>query len=91
MLLPILLVRETPAPALSATALLKHTNGLLTVEALSVQEGYSPRHLNRILDSYIGMGPKQFARLLRVNAAVRLLGSGLPLTLKGCDTALQQL
>lgn len=79
-LLPILLARETPAAALSAAAALKQASGLLTIEALSAQECYSPRHLNRILCAYLGMGPKQFARLLRINGAVRLLGSGQPLT-----------
>lgn len=80
LLLPILLARETPAAALSAVHTLQQAKGLLTVEALSIRENYSPRHLTRLLDDTLGMGPKQFARLLRVNAAVNLLASGRPLT-----------
>lgn len=80
LLLPILLTRQVPGAARSVSAALQRTHGLLTVEKLSALEGYSPRHLNRILNDYLGMGPKQFARLLRVNAAVGLLDSGLPLT-----------
>lgn len=79
-LLPVLLAQEVPAAALSAVTTLKQANGLFTIEALSTREGYSPRHLNRMLCDYLGMGPKQFARLLRINTAVRLLDSGLPLT-----------
>lgn len=80
LLLPILLAKETPAAALSAVATLKKVNGLFTIEALSTKENYSPRHLNRILCDYLGMGPKQFARMLRINAAVRRLDTGLPLS-----------
>lgn len=80
LLLPVLLARNTPASALSAAVTLRKAQGLLTVNALSVREGYSQRHLSRLLDDYLGMGPKQFARLLRINSAVRLFGSGLPLT-----------
>lgn len=78
-LLPILLARQAPAAALSAAAVLKQASGMLTVEALSTQECYSPRHLNRMLCGYLGMGPKQFARLLRINCAVRLFDFGQPL------------
>lgn len=80
LLLPILLGREVSATARSAAAALKQAHGLLTLEALSAQEVYSPRHLNRVLGEYLGMGPKKFARLLRINAAIHLLDTGLPLT-----------
>lgn len=80
LLLPLLLSRDTPCTPLSVTNALQQTSGLMSVEALSLREGYSARHLGRLLHDYLGMGPKQFARLLRVNAAVRLLGSGQPLT-----------
>lgn len=80
LLIPIMLSRETPVSALSASATLRRTSGLITVNALAAHQGYSPRQLNRVLNDYLGMGPKQFARLLRVNAAVHLMDSGLPLT-----------
>lgn len=80
LLLPILLMRETPIIALSAVTALKQASGLMTVEALSIKENYSPRHLSRMLCDYLGMGPKQFARLLRINAAIRQIGTDLPLT-----------
>ncbi|MEG1968058.1 MAG: AraC family transcriptional regulator, partial [Clostridia bacterium] len=79
LLLPIMLARVTPPAALSAIATLKQAHGLLTMKALSTTQHYSPRHLSRMLTHYLGICPKQFAQLLRINAAVRQFGSGLPL------------
>lgn len=79
-LLPILSGRSACAAALSSVTTLRQANGLLTIDALAAHEGYSPRHLHRVLCDYLGMSPKHFARLLRINAAVHILDSGLPLT-----------
>lgn len=80
LLLPVLLARSAPAAVLAAVYELKKARGLLTAQALSERTHYSARHLRRLLEDYLGIPPKQFARLLRVNAAVRLLDSDLPLT-----------
>lgn len=47
--------------------------GNVSVKALSDSVYYSQRHLNRIFDRYVGMSPKTFTRLVRINQAVRLL------------------
>lgn len=80
LLLPHFTARSLPAAARSALSTLYRSRGLLSVSALGRLEGYSPRHLSRLLGDCLGMGPKQFARLLRVNAAVSLLRSDLSLT-----------
>ena len=47
--------------------------GLVSVRELSQNVYYSERHLGRIFGEYIGVNIKLFARLVRVNTAIRML------------------
>ena len=80
LLLPILLARRLPPAVVLCMSSLKTSRGLLPVARLGEQACYSERHLNRLLGECLGMGPKVFARLLRVNAAIRTLETGQSLT-----------
>lgn len=46
------------------------------VQALAAETGYSPRHLSRLFRARTGMGPKVFARVVRVNRAAAALQAG---------------
>jgi len=48
-------------------------SGDVEVEQVARDSAASPRHLGRLFDSWIGMSPKRFARIVRVQAALRLL------------------
>ncbi|BDF34738.1 AraC family transcriptional regulator [Lachnospiraceae bacterium] len=47
--------------------------GILTSVEISDKVNYSPRHLNRLFNLYLGMSMKSFSRLVRINRAIRLL------------------
>jgi len=49
------------------------SGGLISVKELSRSVYYSERHLGRIFGEYLGVNIKTFARLVRVNKAIRLL------------------
>jgi AraC-like DNA-binding protein len=51
------------------------TDGDVDVEALGRRAGASPRNLGRLFDDWVGMSPKRFARVARVQAAVRRLAA----------------
>ena len=55
---------------------LRESSGMLPVGELAAQSGYSQRHLNRLFGETVGMNVKTFARLVRVNSAIRLLRQG---------------
>lgn len=64
-----------PAPALSwAWRRLEGSGGRLTVGALAQELGCSRRHLVAQMHEQLGLPPKAFARILRFNRAVELLG-----------------
>ena len=68
---------EPPDPVVSAI-----TDALRTgrsVAATAEQIGYSERQLHRRCRSAFGYGPKTLARVLRLDGALRLARSGLPL------------
>jgi AraC-like DNA-binding protein len=50
-----------------------NSNTPLTVKELSQSVCYSQRHLNRIFHQYMGISPKSFSRLVRINKAIKLL------------------
>lgn len=56
-----------------AVQTITENNGNLTVKRLSDEVHYSERQLNRIFIQQIGISPKAFARLIRVNHAFHLL------------------
>lgn len=51
-------------------------HGSVSVALLSEQSHYSTRHLNRIFLNQIGISIKTFARLIRLEHTLQLLGSG---------------
>lgn len=65
-----------PGAVLEAIRRLRQTAGTLPVGELAAESGYSQRHLNRLFGQTVGMSVKTFARLVRVNTAVRLLRRG---------------
>jgi len=48
-------------------------SGDVDIIRLARESAASPRHLNRLFDVWIGFGPKRFARIVRVQAALRRL------------------
>ncbi|MGO3603153.1 MAG: helix-turn-helix domain-containing protein [Enterococcus malodoratus] len=49
--------------------------GNRSLKQLSQDVFYSERHLTRLFNSYLGMSPKTFSRLVRVNQTIRLLNA----------------
>lgn len=47
--------------------------GVMTSIEISKNVFYSPRHLNRLFNLYIGMSMKSFSRLVRINKSIQLL------------------
>jgi AraC-like DNA-binding protein len=48
-------------------------SGDIEVEQVARDSAASPRHLGRLFDTWVGISPKRFARIVRVQAALRLL------------------
>ncbi|GGU84898.1 AraC family transcriptional regulator [Streptomyces litmocidini] len=68
---------DGPAPAvLEAWRLLERSAGTLQIHEVAAATGFSPRHLERLFQEQIGLGPKRLARILRLNRAIRLLTAG---------------
>ncbi|MCR1842166.1 helix-turn-helix domain-containing protein [Murimonas intestini] len=47
--------------------------GVLTSAEIINNVFYSPRHLNRLFNQYLGMSMKSFSRLVRINKSIQLL------------------
>ena len=67
-------VRATPAPevVVAIDCLIRH-GGALPIDGVSAVTGVPRRRLERRFQSDVGLSPKSFARLLRVNRAARLI------------------
>lgn len=48
-------------------------DGVITSGEIAKKCFYSPRHLNRLFNQYLGMSMKSFSRLVRINKSFRLL------------------
>jgi AraC-like DNA-binding protein len=57
----------------SALAAVVARAGDVDVARLAHESAASPRHLGRLFDAWVGVGPKRFARIVRVQAALRRL------------------
>ncbi|MER6875147.1 helix-turn-helix transcriptional regulator, partial [Amycolatopsis sp. NPDC000673] len=69
--------RADPPPELNrAWHELRRSGGLLRVGDLADEVGWSRRHLGERFRAELGLAPKQAARVLRFERAVRLLRSG---------------
>ena len=67
-------VRAAPRPEVAfAVDRLVRRGGVLSIETLASQTGVARRQLERRFQSDVGLSPKSFARLLRVNRAARLI------------------
>lgn len=63
--------RALPGAVRGAMQRLRESSGMLPVGELAAESGYSQRHLNRLFGETVGMNVKTFARLVRVNGAIR--------------------
>lgn len=73
-------VSAMPRPEVAfAIECLIRRGGALSIEALSSLTGVARRQLERRFQSDVGLSPKAFARLLRVNRAARLVLAETPL------------
>jgi AraC-like DNA-binding protein len=58
---------------ITALATILRRSGDVEVDRLARESAASPRQLSRLFDAWVGIGPKRFARIARVQAALRLL------------------
>jgi transcriptional regulator GlxA family with amidase domain len=73
-------VKTPPRPeVMFAVDCLVRRGGALSIEALATLTGVARRQLERRFQTNVGLSPKAFARLLRVNRAGRLALTGRPL------------
>jgi AraC-like DNA-binding protein len=66
-------VRAIDARVDRAATLLERSRGLATIPAVASAVSVSTRQLERLFDDRVGVGPKVFARVLKMQTAVRLL------------------
>jgi AraC-like DNA-binding protein len=57
-------------PIAAAAARLRSTSGRTRVDHMAASSGFSPRHFSRLFKERVGMPPKTYARVLRLNAAI---------------------
>ena len=76
--LALLARRARPAPALVAEAVagIERTHGRARIERLADRAGVSRRHLERRFRDHVGLTPKELARIVRVQQALRVISSG---------------
>jgi len=68
-------VTDTPTDPIAATiAMLQSSAGGARIEQLSRESGYSPRHFNRLFKERVGISPKSYARIVRLNAVLAAKG-----------------
>jgi transcriptional regulator GlxA family with amidase domain len=74
------LIKSTPRPEVAfAVACLVRRGGALSIDALSTLTSVPRRQLERRFHSDVGLSPKSFARLLRMNRAARMVLDEVPL------------
>ena len=74
------LVRDLPAPEVgAATAAIAATAGTASLVQVASEAGLSLRQLERRFLADVGVAPKTFARLVRLQAALRQIADGQPL------------
>lgn len=73
-------IRTEPVPVVeAAVAAIDGRAGAIYLERMARQAGMSLRHLERQFKAEVGLPPKTYARLVRLQAALRELGTGRPL------------
>ena len=74
-------IRTTPRPEVAfATGCLIRHGGAVSIDRVSAMAGVPRRQLERRFQTDVGLSPKAFARLLRVNRAARLMLSAAALS-----------
>lgn len=53
--------------------------GIINIDEASHHVFYSPRHLNRLFNQYLGMSMKSFSRMVKINYALHLLNEDMSL------------
>jgi AraC-like DNA-binding protein len=72
------LSRPVPCPGRAADVVLRPVpcpGRAADVSSVAARVGLSERHLRRLFDEHVGLGPKAFARMARVQALVKTLDS----------------
>jgi len=67
--------RENRVTEYAATRIV-NANGLLRIEELCRDTGYSRRHLTRLFHEHVGIGPKELARISRFQAIYQRISTG---------------
>ncbi|HYZ82909.1 MAG TPA: helix-turn-helix transcriptional regulator [Bryobacteraceae bacterium] len=70
------LSRHSVTLAEAASTEIERSRGVLRIDKLCRNLGVSPRTLQRSFEREVGIGPKAFARIVRLQAALRLLDAG---------------
>jgi transcriptional regulator GlxA family with amidase domain len=60
---------------MTAVAAILAKKGNVAIDVVGKRAGASPRNLGRLFEQFVGMSPKRFARVVRVQAALRRLGA----------------
>lgn len=66
---------------ISALSKIKQSGGQVLIKSLAENEYISERHLNRLFENDIGLSVKMFARLTRINRAIKLYKSNVSLNI----------
>ena len=70
-------VRKTPQPDIDAVVgEILRTDGRARIAHVAARLGLGPRHLQRRFADTVGLSPKQFARIVRLQAALRRVRTG---------------
>lgn len=64
-----------PSVLTSAIQLITRRSGMISSTEISTAVSYSARHVNRLFSEYLGLSTKAFARIVRVNNALRLINN----------------
>ena len=75
-------LRSSAAPPADVDAVVSEilrTDGRARIATVAARVGLGPRRLQRRFADAVGLSPKQFARIIRLQRALRLVRSGLPL------------
>jgi AraC-like DNA-binding protein len=59
-----------------AAAAMQRSRGMVSVAEVAAESALSTRHLERAFQEQVGVSPKVFGRLLRLDHALELAGSG---------------
>lgn len=83
---------KCPSEIQMATEMMIKSAGNISCKELAHCVYYSERHLNRIFQNYLGMNPKTFSRIVRINKAIRLMqNTHYDMACASCETGFYDL